>query len=163
MDSWLVRGITNAVRLRLETLLCHVLLCQISPQLPRVFFPFLLLCYYSRNNNLYSLGWENSLSLVKYTFFLCSDNYFMNEINIYYKTDLLMAVLMSGDMPALGKYPVSSADVASSQFWENPSIHFGWHGHCGAMHQPKYVCKRKQEFIQVQGTQNKNWFIKGDC
>lgn len=73
-----------------------------------------------------------------------------------------MTAPMSREMPTLWKYSISLADMASSQFWENPSTHYGWHGHCGAMHQSKYMCKRKQEFTQVQGIQNKNWFIKAD-
>lgn len=115
------------------------------PQLPGVFSQFLLLCYYSRNSNFCYLGWRNGLGLVKPTFSLCTSTLLLtNEINVHYKIDTIMTVPMSQDMSPLGKYTMSSADMVSSQFWENPPIHHGRHGHYGTMHQPLSMCKRKQ-------------------
>lgn len=76
-------------------------------------------------------------------------------MNIHYETDILMTVPMSRDMPALGKYPISSADMASSQFWENPSIHYAWHGHCGAMHQQIYVQEKARIHPSARNTKQK--------
>lgn len=98
------------MRLRFETLLCHILLCQICASITR----FLLLCYYSRNSNFYYLGWGNGLSLVKSPLPQCSNNYFIiDEWN---------------KCPLQNWYLTDSTRVKRYVCTRKVSYFMGWHG-----------------------------------
>lgn len=66
------------------------------------------------------MSWENTLCLIKYISFLGSNNYFMNEINIHYKTD----------MPNDGTY------VKRDAYTMKVLNFIGWHGQLSVLRKP---------------------------